>query len=201
MRRSKFSSLIGGAAAWPLIARAQQPAMPVIGFLSSRSPGESASIVAAFRQGLRETGFIEGQNLGIAFRWAEGLYDRLPALASELVSLPVTLLFAAGGPPSAFAAKGATSTIPIVFSAAFDPVEIGLVPSLNQPGGNITGMGIFNASLGTKRLELMKELMPNVGVIGYLLNPADGKGAIETESVVAASRALGIEARVLNAKS
>ena len=157
MRRREFISLFGSAAAWPLIARAQQPAMPVIGFLSSRSPGESASVVAAFRQGLRETGFIEGQNLGIAFRWAEGRYDRLPALASELVSLPVTLLFAAGGPPSAFAAKGATSTIPIVFSAASDPVEIGLVPSLNHPGGNITGMGIFNASLGAKRLELMKD--------------------------------------------
>ncbi|MGA7017710.1 MAG: ABC transporter substrate-binding protein, partial [Pseudolabrys sp.] len=191
MRRREFITLLGGvAAAWPLTARAQQPVMPVIGFLSSRSPGESASVVAAFRQGLRETGFIEGQNLGIAFRWAEGRYDRLPALASELVSLPVTLLFAAGGPPSAFAAKGATSTIPVVFSAVSDPVEIGLVPSLNQPGGNLTGMGVFNSSLGTKRLELMKEPMPNVAVIGYLLNPADGKGAIEKESVVAASRAL-----------
>ena len=124
-----------------------RPATPVIGFLSSRSPGK-ASVVAAFRQGLRETGFIEGQNLGIAFRWAEGRYDKLPALASERVSLPVTLLFAAGGPPSAFAAKGATSTIPVVFSAASDPVEIGLVPSLNQPGGNVTGMAIFSASLG-----------------------------------------------------
>jgi putative ABC transport system substrate-binding protein len=201
MRRREFITFIGGAAAWPLTARAQQPTMPVIGFLSSRSPGESASVVAAFRQGLRETGFIEGQNLGIAFRWAEGRYDRLPALASELVSLPVTLLFAAGGPPSAFAAKGATSTIPVVFSAVSDPVEIGLVPSLNQPGGNLTGMGVFSASLATKRLELMKELMPNVAVIGYLLNPADGKGAIEKESVVAASRALGVEVRILNARS
>ncbi|MGA7517042.1 MAG: ABC transporter substrate-binding protein [Pseudolabrys sp.] len=202
MRRREFITLLGGvAAAWPLTARAQQPVMPVIGFLSSRSPGESASVVAAFRQGLRETGFIEGQNLGIAFRWAEGRYDRLPALASELVSLPVTLLFAAGGPPSAFAAKGATSTIPVVFSAVSDPVEIGLVPSLNQPGGNLTGMGVFNSSLGTKRLELMKEPMPNVAVIGYLLNPADGKGAIEKESVVAASRALGVEVRILTAKS
>jgi putative ABC transport system substrate-binding protein len=200
MRRREFITFICGAAAWTLTARAQ-PAMPVIGFLSSRSPGESASVVAAFRQGLRETGFIEGQNLAIAFRWAEGRYDKLPALASELVSLPVTLLFAAGGPPSAFAAKGATSTIPVVFSAASDPVEIGLVPSLNQPGGNVTGMGIFNASLGTKRLELMKELMPNVAVIGYLVNPADGKGAIERETVTAASRALGIEVLVLNAKS
>jgi putative ABC transport system substrate-binding protein len=117
MRRRELITLLGGAAAWPLAAHAQQPATPVIGFLSSRSPGESASVVAAFRQGLRETGFIEGQNLGIAFRWAEGRYDRLPALASELVSLPVTLLFAAGGPPSAFAAKGATATIPVVFYA------------------------------------------------------------------------------------
>ena len=203
MRRRDFIKVVGSlAAAWPLAARAQQPAMPVIGFLSSRSPGESASVVAAFRQGLRETGFIEGQNLGIAFRWAEGHYDRLPALASELVSLPVTLLFAAGGTPSAFAAKGATSTIPVVFSAVSDPVEIGLVPSLNQPGGNLTGMGIFNASLGTKRLELMKELMPNAGVIGYLLNPASGrKSETESKSVVAAARALGVDVRILNAKS
>jgi putative ABC transport system substrate-binding protein len=203
MRRREFITLLGSAAAtWPMVARAQQAAIPVIGFLSSRSPGESASVVAAFRQGLRETGFIEGQNLGIAFRWAEGRYDKLPALASELVNLPVALLFAAGGPPSAFAAKGATSTIPVVFSAVSDPVEIGLVPSLNQPGGNVTGMALFSASLGTKRLELMKELMPNAGVIGYLLNPADQmKSEIETKSVVAAAGALGIDVRILNAKS
>jgi putative ABC transport system substrate-binding protein len=203
MKRREFITLLGSAAAtWPMVARAQQAAIPVIGFLSSRSPGESASVVAAFRQGLRETGFIEGQNLGIAFRWAEGRYDKLPALASELVNLPVALLFAAGGPPSAFAAKGATSTIPVVFSAVADPVEIGLVPSLNQPGGNVTGMALFSASLGTKRLELMKELMPNAGVIGYLLNPADQmKSEIETKSVVAAAGALGIDVRILNAKS
>ena len=203
MKRREFITLLGSAAAtWPMVARAQQAAIPVIGFLSSRSPGESASVVAAFRQGLRETGFIEGQNLGIAFRWAEGRYDKLPALASELVNPPVALLFAAGGPPSAFAAKGATSTIPVVFSAVADPVEIGLVPSLNQPGGNVTGMALFSASLGTKRLELMKELMPNAGVIGYLLNPADQKKSeIETKSVVAAAGALGIDVRILNAKS
>ena len=162
---------------------------------------ESASVVAAFRQGLRETGFIEGQNLGIAFRWAEGRYDKLPALASELVSLPVTLLFAAGGPPSAFAAKGATSTIPVVFSAASDPVEIGLVPSLNQPGGNITGMAIFSASLGTKRLELMKELMPNAGVIGYLLNPAHRSPRLKLKVSLQRPAALEIDVRILNAKS
>jgi putative ABC transport system substrate-binding protein len=119
-KRRSFITLLGGAVAWPLAARAQQSAMPVIGFLSSRSPGESAGVVAAFRQGLREIGFIEGRNLAIAFRWAEGRYDRLPALAAELVGLPVTLLFSAGGPPTAFAAKAATSTIPIVFSAVGD---------------------------------------------------------------------------------
>src|SRR5215467_11108552 len=202
MQRRQLITLLGGlAAAWPLATRAQQSALPVVGFLSSRSPGESTYVVAAFRRGMREAGFIEGENLGIAFRWAEGRYDRLPALAAELVSLPVTLLFAAGGPPSAFAAKGATSTIPIVFSAASDPVEIGLVPSLNYPGGNITGMGIFSASLGAKRLELMKDLMPNAGMIGYLLNPAHQKSELETKSVVAAANALGIDVRILNAKS
>jgi putative ABC transport system substrate-binding protein len=203
MRRRDFIKVIGrlSAAAWVPPVYAQQVAMPVIGFLSSRSPGESAGVVAAFRQGLRESGFVEGQNVAIAFRWAEGRYDSLPALASELVGLPVSLIFAAGGPPSAFAAKKATSTIPVVFSAAADPVEIGLVSSLSQPGGNVTGMGIFNASLGTKRLELMKELLPNAGVIAYLLNPADPMSESESKSVISAGRALGIDVRILNAKS
>jgi putative ABC transport system substrate-binding protein len=201
MKRREFMGLVAGGLAWPVVARAQQQTTPVIGFLSSRSPGESSGLVAAFRQGLRETGFVEGQNLAIAFRWAEGHYDKLPALASELANLPVAVIYAAGGPPSAFAAKGATSTIPVVFSAASDPVEIGLVPSLSQPGGNVTGMGIFNASLGTKRLELMKELMPGAGVIAYLLNPADRMSEIESKSAVSAGRALGIDVRILNAKS
>src|SRR6516162_6931923 len=182
MRRREFITLLGGAAAaaWPLAARGQQQAMPVIGFLSSRSPGESAGVVAAFRQGLREAGFVEGRNLAIDFRWADGRYDSLPALAAELVDLPVTLIFAAGGPPTAFAVKAATSTIPIVFSAVSDPVEIGLVPSLNHPGGNITGMAVFNATLAGKRIELTKELIPTADVIGYLLNPADQMSAIES---------------------
>jgi ABC-type uncharacterized transport system substrate-binding protein len=198
--RRAFITLLGGAAAaWPLAARAQQPAMPIIGFLSSRSPGESAGVVAAFRQGLRETGFVEGRNLAIAFRWADGRYDSLPVLAAELVDLPVTLIFAAGGPPTAFAVKAATSTIPIVFSAVSDPVEIGLVPSLNQPGGNITGMAVFNATLAGKRIELMKELIPTAALIGYLLNPADQMSAIESKGALAAARALGIELKVLNA--
>jgi putative tryptophan/tyrosine transport system substrate-binding protein len=202
VRRREFITLIGGAAAaWPLAARAQQPAMPVIGFLSSRSPGESAGVVAAFRDGLRDAGFVEGRNLAIAFRWADGRYDSLPALAAELVDLRVALIFAAGGPPTAFAVKAATSTIPIVFSAVSDPVEIGLVPSLNQPGGNITGMAVFNATLAGKRVELTKELIPTAAVIGYLLNPVDQMSAVESRDALAAARALGIDLKILNASS
>ena len=134
--------------------------MPMIGFLSSRSPGESAGVVAAFRQGLGEAGFVEGQNLVIAFRWAEGHYDRLPVLAAELVHLRVAALFAAGGPPSALAAKAATSTIPVVFSAVSDPVRLGLVPSLNRPGGNVTGMSFLNAEIIGKSAQLLKEMVP-----------------------------------------
>ncbi len=216
MRRRDFIKVIGGAAAaWPVAARGQQRAMPVIGFLSSRSPGESAGVIAAFRQGLREVGFVEGENLAIAFRWAEGHYDRLPALAAELVGLRVALLFAAGGPPSALAAKAASSIIPVVFSAASDPVsiipvvfsaasdpvEIGLVPSLNQPGGNVTGMGVFNATLGAKRIELTKELMPVADGIAYLLNPSNPSSEIESKGALAAARALGIELHVLNAST
>ena len=202
MKRREFITLLGGAAtAWPLAARAQQAPAPLIGFLSSRSPGESAGVVAAFRQGMREIGFIEGQNLAIAFRWAEGHYGRLPALAAELVGLPVALLFSAGGPPTAFAAKAATSTIPIVFSAVSDPVEIGLVPSLNQPGGNVTGMGVFNATLGAKRIELTKELMPRAAGIAYLLNPSNPSSEIESKGALAAARALRIELHVLNAST
>ncbi len=201
MKRREFITLLGGAATWPLMALAQQAPAPLIGFLSSRSPGESAGVVAAFRQGMREIGFIEGQNLAIAFRWAEGHYGRLPALAAELVGLPVALLFSAGGPPTAFAAKAATSTIPIVFSAVSDPVEIGLVPSLNQPGGNVTGMGVFNATLGAKRIELTKELMPRAAGIAYLLNPSNPSSEIESKGALAAARALRIELHVLNAST
>ena len=172
MRRREFITLLGGAAAaWPLAARAQQPSMPVIGFLSSRSPAESAYVLAAFHQGLREAGFVEGQNVVIAFRWAEGDYSRLPALASELVGRRVTLLFTAGGPPSALAAKAATSTIPIVFAGATDPVRHGLVTSLARPGGNVTGMSTLTSGLAPKSVELMKELMPTATVVACLMNP------------------------------
>jgi putative tryptophan/tyrosine transport system substrate-binding protein len=200
LKRREVIALLGAATAWPLTAQAQQPSVPVIGFLSSRSPSESEGVVTAFRRGLRETGFIEGRNLAIAFRWAEGRYDRLPALATELVDLPVTLIFAAGGPPSAFAAKAATSTIPIVFSAVTDPVEIGLVPSLN-PGSNITGMALFNASLTGKRLQLTKELVPAINVFVYLLNPSTQSSELEGKGAREAALALGVELRFLNARS
>jgi putative tryptophan/tyrosine transport system substrate-binding protein len=201
MKRREFIALAGGAAAWPVVARAQQPAMPVIGFLSSRSPAESADSVSAFRQGLREAGFIEGQNLLIAFRWAEGRYDRLRELAADLVGLRVAILFAAGGSPSALAAKAATSTIPIVFSASNDPVSLGLVSSLSRPGGNITGMSAFNSELGPKRLELLKELVPTATTIAYLANPTNPIAEAELKAALAMATALSIQLHVLHASA
>jgi putative tryptophan/tyrosine transport system substrate-binding protein len=201
MKRREFITLLGGAAmTWPLTARAQQ-AMPLIGFLSSRSPGESAGVVAAFRQGLTETGFVEGQNLTIAFRWAEGRYDRLPALAAELVSLRVAVLYAAGGPPSALAAKAATSAIPIVFSADSDPVGLGLVASLNRPGGNVTGMSLFASDLWAKNVELLKELVPTASVMAYLVNPSSPNVAGYLKGAAQAASALGIDIHLLNAST
>ena len=200
MQRRAFIGLIGGALAWPLSARAQQGAT-AIGFLSSRSPGESSGVVAAFRDGLREQGFVEGRNLTIAFRWAEGHYDRLPALTAELVALRVALLLAAGGPPSALAAKRATSAIPIVFSGASDPVRLGLVPSLSRPGGNITGMSTLTTPLGAKGIELLKELLPRASVIAYLVNPSNPSGKLEMGEADAAADALGVRLRPVNASS
>jgi putative ABC transport system substrate-binding protein len=200
MRRREFITLLGGAAAaLPLTARAQQT--PVIGFLASRSPGESTYVVVAFRAGLREAGFAEGQNCLIAFRWADGRYDQLPALAAELVGLRVAVLFAAGGTISARAAKAATSMIPIVFSAANEPVRSGLVASLNRPGGNVTGMGVFNAELAGKRLEVFKELVPATATVVYLLNPSNPAAEIESKEAQAAAPALGIELHILKAST
>jgi putative ABC transport system substrate-binding protein len=202
MRRRGFIMLLGGAAvALPLAARAQQSAMPVIGFLSSRSPGESASAVVAFRQGLAEAGYVEGQNVEIAYRWAEGHYDRLPALAADLVGLRVAVLFAAGGAPAAFAAKAATQAIPIVFSAVSDPVRLGLVASLNRPGGNLTGMGHFTFDLAAKSVQLLKELVPAAAVIAFLVNPSSPSAELYVKEAASTASALGIAVHVLNAST
>jgi putative ABC transport system substrate-binding protein len=200
VRRREFIVLVGGTAiGWPLAARAQQQAISQIGFVSSRAPGESAGVVAAFRQGLGEAGFVEGQNLAIAFRWAEGRYDRLPALVAELVNLRVAVIFAAGGPPSALAAKEATSTIPVVFSAVSDPVRLGLVPSLNRPGGNITGMSLLNSELVAKSVQLLKEAVPAAAVMAILVNRSGPSAEIYENEVPAAARTLEVQISVLNA--
>src|SRR5260221_4782442 len=172
MRRRELLGALGGAAAtWPLAARAQQQGMPVIGFLSSRSPAESSSALAAFRQGLGQAGYFEGKNVTIEFRWAEGQYDRLPALAAELVARQVAVMAAVGGEPSGLAAKAATATIPIVCSLGGDAVEAGLVDSLNRPGGNITGVTLMAQEMGPKRLEFAHQLVPNGNALAALVNP------------------------------
>jgi putative tryptophan/tyrosine transport system substrate-binding protein len=195
--RRKFLATLGGAAAWPVAARAQQPAMPVVGFLSGRSPAESADVVAAFRKGLSETGYIEPQNVTIDFRWAEGKLDRLPALARELVQRPVAVIAALGG--SVMAAKAATTTIPIVFGSGADPVQIGLVASLNRPGGNVTGATFLTAALGAKRLGLLRDLVPGAEVMALLVNPnTTSVGPVQIRDVEEAARALGQRLIVLD---
>src|SRR5271165_936089 len=183
MRRREFLSVIGGGmATWPLAARAQQLAMPVIGFLSSFSETQSVRPIANFRRGLNDNGFTEGQSLTIEFRFADGRYDRLPALAAELAHRPVDLIFAAA-PPAALAAKAATTTIPIVFVVGFDPVTAGLVASLSRPGGNITGMTLFSNPLAQKRLEILLDLVPRASVIAMLVNPVSPDSAPEIKAV------------------
>jgi putative ABC transport system substrate-binding protein len=200
MRRRDFIKVIAGsAAAWPLAARAQEQAIPVIGFMSARSSAESARHVQAFWEGLNASGYIEGRNVTIEYRWAEGQYDRLPALASDLVGRGVAVIAATGGNVSGLAAKSVTSTIPIVFIVGDDPVKLGLVTSLNRPGGNITGMSVFTTELGTKRLELLQELVPNASTIGLLINPNYQGAEREAAAVQAASRVLGRQLQVLNA--
>jgi ABC-type uncharacterized transport system substrate-binding protein len=202
MRRRKFMALVGGAAASPLVARAQQASMPVVGFLSSRSAGDSANVLAAFREGLGEAGFVEGKNVAIEFRWADGRYDQLSGMADDLVRRRVAAIFAAGGPPAAVAAKAATSTIPIVFSAAAEPVQLGLVASLNRPGGNVTGMSNFANELWAKNVQLLKELVPAATVIGYLVNPASPNAASYLKGAAAAgSSVTGADIRVLKAST
>ena len=199
MRRREFITLLGSvsAAAWPLAARAQ-PATPTIGYLSTRSPGEAKYTTDAFTQGLNEIGYVEGRNLAIESRWAELQYDRLPALASDLVRRQVAAIAAVGGIHSGLAAKAATSTIPIVFVSAGDPVTFGLVTSLNRPGGNVTGISMITVALAPKRLELLHELVPAPAVIAMLVNPTSPYVEPETNDVMASARALGRQVQVLN---
>jgi putative ABC transport system substrate-binding protein len=201
MRRREFMTLLGGAAALPLAARAQQPAMPVIGWLGTGWPDTSASQIAAFRNGLNEAGFIEGRNVTIEQRWEEGGYDRLPALAADLVRRSVTVILASGGPRPTRAAKAATSTIPIVFWAATDPVATGLVASLNRPGGNVTGTYSLSSELGTKQLGLLREMVPAASMIALLVNPNTPGADAVSKDIQVAVRALGLQLRVLSAGS
>jgi putative tryptophan/tyrosine transport system substrate-binding protein len=202
MKRRDFISVLGGAvAAWPLAARAQQPAMPVIGFLSTRTPNESAHLVAAFRRGLAENGYLEGQNVALEYRWALGQYDRLPALATELVRRPVAVVASVGGDPAAQAAKAATATIPIVFEVGTDPIKLGLVTSYNRPGGNATGINMLTSALEAKRLGLLRELVPQAAALGVLLNPNWPAAASQLSDVEEAARAIGVQTHVLRAST
>jgi putative ABC transport system substrate-binding protein len=201
--RREFITLLGGAAvAWPVAARAQQPAMPVIGFLDPTSPDMYADRLRAFRQGLKDTGYVERENVAIEHRWAENQIDRLSELATELVRRQVAVIATGGGPTAPLAAKAATTTIPIVFAVGEDPVRLGLVASLNRPGGNLTGINFFNTELTAKRLELLREVVPGAARVAVLVNPTI---AANTESVVrdvgAAARAVGLQIQVLNAST
>jgi putative tryptophan/tyrosine transport system substrate-binding protein len=202
MRRRQFIAGLGGVAAmWPLAARAQKPAMPVIGFLSTRSPDESAHVVAAFRRGLAENGVIEGQNVTVEYRWALGQYDRLLGLAAELARRPVGVLAATGGEPAALAAKAATAAIPIVTTFSADPVASGLIASLNRPGGNVTGISNLTATLEPKRLGLLRELVPQSATVGALLNPNWPLAASQLRDLLEAASTVGLQLHVLHAST
>jgi putative tryptophan/tyrosine transport system substrate-binding protein len=199
MRRREFIVLLGGAAAWPLAARAQQPAMPVIGYLNSGSPDSDTSRLTGLRHGLNETGYVEGRNLVIEYRWAGNQFDRLPALAVDLVQIRVAVIVSPGL-PATLAAKAATSTIPIVFGVGVDPVQVGLVASLNRPGGNLTGFNQLNGELGAKALALLHELVPSTPTIGFLENPNNPiVHELTTRDVLAAAVAIGLQIQTLKA--
>jgi putative tryptophan/tyrosine transport system substrate-binding protein len=202
MKRRVFITLFGAATAWPLTARGQQPSLPVIGFLSNASPDLYTTRVRAFRKGLKDAGYVEGQNVAIEYRWAEGQNNRLPVLAAELVHRQVDVIVAGGGTPSAVAAKAATATIPIAFAVAADPVEIGLVASLNRPGGNLTGITNLNVEVGPKRLELLRELIPAATIIALLTNPTSPRIAEGfLRALQPAASTLGLQLHVVNAST
>src|ERR1039458_2709629 len=195
MQRREFIALLGGvAAAWPLAARAQQPAMPVVGFLSANEHDASEQFTVAFREGLADAGFIEGKNVTIEYRFAEGHLDRVPALTLDLVRRQVAVIFTGGGDVPSLVAKGATANIPIVFATGYDPVKLGLVPSLNRPGGNVTGVTVIAGQLGAKRIELLREVMPKVAVIPMLVNPNNVNAAPDISDVLNASSEQEIDA-------
>jgi putative tryptophan/tyrosine transport system substrate-binding protein len=202
MRRRSFITLLGGTAAWPIVARAQQAPMPVIGLLDQRSPDELADRLRGFRQGLRDSGFIEGQNVAIDYRWAENKIERLPELSADLVRRQVAVIAATSGVSPALAAKAATTTIPVVFIVSDDPVRLGLVASLARPGGNLTGINFFGVELTAKRLELLRELVPTATRVAVLINPANAEYAETTmREVGAAARAIGLQTQILKAST
>jgi ABC-type uncharacterized transport system substrate-binding protein len=201
LQRRVFITLLGGAAAWPLGARAQQPAMPVVGFLGTAAPGPFAHLVAGFRRGLQETGFVEGRNAAIEYRWADGQYDRVATLAADLVRRQVAVIVTVGGEASAAAAKAATATIPIVFNTGSDPVKLGLVTSLARPGGNATGVNIFTTELVEKRVGLLRDLVPAATTVAVLSNPNFAAAVANVRESEAAARAMGKQVVIFNASS